>query len=446
MFNQTSPASTPSGKNLRRLLTLRIIAIIGQIIVIIAVTYGIGMNLPLALMFTVILLLAVFDFLTWLRLKNPAPVTDLELLGQLLVDIAALAVLLYASGGSTNPFVSLFLLPLTIAAAILPSRHTWLIAAVTISCYTLLLFNYIPLSHHGTELHLAMSMEHDMTAHNHSGLGGDFGLHVLGMWFNFLLSASLIAFFVVRMAGSIRERDKLLISARETALRDEHIIALGTLAAGAAHELGTPLSTIAVITHELQQDYAENVRLSDDLRILRSQVDSCKSILSGLLAAAGQNRAGSLSLLRVDRYLAELIDRWQIIRPNVALTIAQNGPQPVPQIAVEATLSQAIMNLLNNAADASPHCVEIHETWDERQLIIEICDHGPGLPPEAMANAGKPFFTTKPPGQGIGIGLFLANATIERFGGTVRLYNRNNCGACTELRLPLFTSGTLERS
>ncbi len=442
MFSQSLPAPTPSKKNLWRLFILRIIAIVGQIAAISAVTYGVGVNLPLRWLALVILLLIAFDFLTWLRLKNPAPVTDLELLGQLLIDIAALTALLYASGGSTNPFVSLFLLPLTIAAAILPSRATWFVTAVTISCYTLLLFYYVPLAHDGSELHLAMSMEHGMEGHEHMGSGGDFGLHVLGMWFNFLLSASLIAIFVVRMAGSIRERDRLLASARETDLRNERIIALGTLAAGAAHELGTPLSTMAIITHELQHDYAENDALSEDLRLLRSQVDSCKAILSNLLDAAGQMRAGSLSLVQVDRYLDDLIDKWQIVHPGVALTIERSGPPPIPQIAVEGTLGQAVINLLNNAADASPHCVEINETWNDRRLFIEICDRGPGLGPEAMANAGKPFFTTKPPGRGIGIGLFLANATIERFGGTVQLTNRKGGGACTQISLPLFFTGT----
>lgn len=447
MPSQTLPAPTPSEKNLRRLFVLRIIAVSGQILAIAAVTYGLGMKLPLNLMGLVILLLAAFNFLTWLRLKNPFPVTDLELLGQLLVDIAALAVLLYASGGSTNPFVSLFLLPLTIAAAILPSRSTWFVTGVTISCYTLLLFYYTPLAHNGSELHLAMmTMEHGMEGHQHSGSGGDFGLHVLGMWFNFLLSASLISFFVVRMADSIRERDGLLASAREAALRNERIIALGTLAAGAAHELGTPLSTMAIVTHELQQDYADNRALSEDLNVLRGQVDNCKSILSNLLDTAGQNRAGNLSRIPVDRYLDSLIDKWQVFRPGIVLTVERIGPSPVPYIAVEATLGQAIINLLNNAADASPDCVEVKETWNDTRLIIDICDHGPGLGPEAMTNAGKPFFTTKPPGQGIGIGLFLANATIERFGGTVRLTNRKDGGACNQINLPLLSNPTEEPS
>ncbi len=429
-------AATPANKNLRRLFILRIIAVVGQIIAIFIVTYVIGLRLPLTLMVPVLGFLTAFNFLTWLRLKNPAPVTDLELVGQLLADIVALAVLLYASGGSTNPFVSLFLLPLTIAAAILPPRQTWFIAGITVCCYTTLLFSYEPLVRKGMELHPLMAMEPGSPAHG--GHAGYFELHVVGMWFNFLLSAVLIAYFVVRMAASIRERDRLLLTAREIALRDEHIIALGTLAAGAAHELGTPLATMAIITHELQQEHGNHNELNEDLRLLRLQIDSCKTILSKLLDTAGQTRSGSLAQVRSDQYLDELIEQWQIIRPGIALIRIENGLSPAPYIATEASLSHAIMNLLNNAADASPDYVEFITSWDERRLSIQICDRGPGLAPDTLASAGQPFFTTKAPGKGTGIGLFLANASIERFGGSVSLSNRAGGGARIEVLLPVL--------
>ncbi len=436
MSHSLPSAVTLSNKNLKRLFILRIIAITGQIVSILTVTYAIGLQLPLTLMLPVLGLLTAFNFFTWLRLKKPSPVADLELVGQLLVDIAALAILLYASGGSTNPFVSLFLLPLTIAAAILPAGLTWFITAVTVCCYTALLFSYEPLMRKRMELHPWMTMVPGDPAH--TGHAGYFELHVVGMWFNFLLSAGLIAYFIVHMAASIRERDRQLLTARETALRNEHIIALGTLAAGAAHELGTPLSTMAIITHELQRDYGKQTELSEDLQLLRRQIDSCKSILSKLLETAGHTRVGGLAPLPADRYLDGLIEQWQIIRPGVALTRIRSGRFPAPHIAAETTLSQAIMNLLNNAADASPHCVEFHLNWNEHQLSIQICDRGPGLAPEILANAGQPFFTTKAPGKGAGIGLFLANASIERFGGTVSLSNRSGGGACTEVLLPLL--------
>ena len=226
---------TPASKNLRRLILLRGIAIAGQIAAVAAAHYWLEMELPFAPMAAAIAFLCVLNLATWLRLRRPWPVTDAEFFVQLLADVAALTVLLYYGGGSTNPFVSLYLLPLTIAAITLPWGYAWAMAAATVACYSALMFYNVPLPH------------------NHGEHGAEFNLHVMGMWLTFTLSALLIAWFVVRMNASIRERDQLLERSRIESLRNEQIIALGTLAAGAAHELGTPLSTMAVVGNELQR-------------------------------------------------------------------------------------------------------------------------------------------------------------------------------------------------
>ncbi len=165
-------------------------------------------------------------------MRRGGPVGDAELFFELLADVGCLTALLYLSGGSTNPFVSLYLLPLTIAAAALPARYAWSMAGLTVTGYTLLLFFFRPLGH-------------DQSMHSSA-----FNLHILGMWITFLVSAMLIASFVTTMSASIRVRDRELAAARERALRDEQVLALGTFAAGAAHELGTPLATIAVLSRE----------------------------------------------------------------------------------------------------------------------------------------------------------------------------------------------------
>ncbi|MEE9222711.1 MAG: sensor histidine kinase, partial [Nitrosomonadaceae bacterium] len=237
MFNDLS--QSPLSKNLQRLFLLRSIAIVVQCLTFAAVHWVLEMPLPWTEMVTVVIFLAVLNFATWLRLRRNWPVSSIEFFAQILIDVFALGALLYFSGGSTNPFVSLYLLPLTITAAALPWAYTWVMAAITISCYSLLLFYYVPLPH------------------DHSEHNSEFNLHVFGMWLAFVLSTVLIAWFVVKMGISIRERDKNLSQAREQALRDEQLIALGTLAAGAAHELGTPLSTMAVVSRELQKDNTE---------------------------------------------------------------------------------------------------------------------------------------------------------------------------------------------
>jgi two-component system, sensor histidine kinase RegB len=194
-----------------------------------------------------------------------------------MADVLLLTILLYYSGGSTNPFALLYLTPLTLTAAALSWRYTWTLLALTVACYSGLLAYYMPLyhSHQGVEQHVL----------------DDFKLHVVGTWLGFLLSGVLIAYFAVRMRETLREHDQLRATIRERELQHDRVLSLGTFAAGAAHELGTPLSTIAVISKELQHD-KHDVR---QLQILRAQVERCKEILASLSAAVGQTRAEGAS-------------------------------------------------------------------------------------------------------------------------------------------------------
>ncbi|MFZ5593907.1 MAG: ATP-binding protein [Pseudomonadota bacterium] len=415
-MSQKPLSSSSSSPNLRRLVAFRGVVIAVQLLAVLVAVYGLDIPLPLFPLLTVIAAFAMLNVLTIARLKMAAAVTDGELFGHLLLDVTALSALLYLTGGSSNPFVSLFLLSLTMTAVALPAVYTWAMAVITAVCYSALMFFYLPLPH------------------SH---GSDFNLHVLGMWFNFVLSAGLVAWFVVRMGNTVRERDRALAEAREKALRDEQLVALGTLAAGAAHELGTPLATMAVLTKELAREHALQPEAADRLRILRDQVDRCKGILTTMAASAGQVRAEAGRGLALDVYLQDMLDHWRAMRPGVVVAQEWTGSQPPPRIVAEQTLTQAILNMLNNAADASPELVEVQGEWDASELRLVICDRGPGLTPAIQAQAGKALFTTKEPGQGLGMGLFLAHATIGRFGGSVQLFNREGGGACTRLVLPL---------
>ncbi len=410
-------SNSSSALNLRRLATLRNFVIAVQIAAVLIAVYAFNIAIPLIPLSLVIGVYVLLNALTFARLRLPWPVAEGELFVQLLLDVLALAGLLYFTGGSTNPFISLFLLPLIISAAALPGVYTWAMAAVTVACYSLFMIFYRSLPH---------------AAHT-----GDFALHVLGMWFGFFFSAGLIAFFVVKMASTLRERDRMLAAAREHALRNERVLALATLAAGAAHELGTPLSTMAVIVQELNRD-PTLADFKEQLQILRDQIQRCKGALSILSASAGETRAESGRGLPLDNYLTEIVAQWQRARTAVTVRCHLQGVQPAPQVLAEQTLTQALTIILNNAADASPENVEVTGQWTERELLIEVQDRGLGLAPDAASYAGhKPFFTTKAPGQGLGLGLFLAHTTISRFGGQVTLSNREGGGACTRLILPL---------
>lgn len=367
-------------------------------------------------MLSSIAVLALINFLTLLRLRSNKPVANIELFLQLSLDVLLLSVLLYFAGGSTNPFVSLYLLPLVIAAATLPSPYTWGMAALTTACYSGLMGYHIPLPH------------------NHQDMDSAFNTHVLGMWLGFVISAVVIAYFVVKMAQAVRARDEMLVKVREEILRNERLVALGTQAAGAAHELGTPLSTMAVIIGELQHETDPNqIELCENLTILDEQVRACRRILDKIMLNAQDS--GTLTLQAADALVTEVLDEWQLLRPTAQYRYDNFLPQPAPRISVDVNLRAALMNLLNNSADASVQAIEINTRQNESSFILEIHDKGEGLSEEVALKAGSAFFTTKKEGRGLG--LFLANATIERMGGTVRLSNREGGGASTLLTLPI---------
>lgn len=428
-MNPSVSAVQTGHSHLRRLVLLRAIAIGAQGITLALVHQLLGMNLQWLPMLVVVVALAMLNLLTWLRLRNAAPVSNGELFAQLCADVLALSVLLYYGGGSSNPFISLFLLPLVIAAATLPHAYTWAMTAITTGCYTLLMKYYVPLP---LPHSMAEGMDHGM-AGNPASLPQDniFNLHVIGMWLGFVISAVVVSYFVVKMAHAVRERDVILAKAREETLRNERIVALGTQAAGAAHELGTPLSTLAVVIGELKRDQAVLPEWRGNLEILDGQVQACKRILGKLLAHAQHSESPAAQSLQ--QFLSDTLDEWQLVRPTVRYRYQTSGAQPAPNFRIDPALRAALLNLLNNAAEASPQEINIEAHWDANTLMLKIHDCGPGLTPEAAARAGSAFFTTKEEGRGLG--LFLANATIERMGGRVRLFNREGKGTTTEITL-----------
>lgn len=438
--------------HLSRLVLLRSIAVAGQCATLALVYKLFGMHFDWLPMLGAIAGLALLTGLSAWRLRMANPVSNPELFAQLCADVLVLSILLYYAGGSTNPFVSLFLLPLVIAAATLPSTYTWAMAALTTACYTLLMKFYVPLpTPHAEETSAAnmdvgnmsgmedmANMSHDMHAHmmhmDHSATQSDaFNMHVIGMWLGFVISVAVVAYFVVKMAQAVRARDDALARAREETLRNERIVALGIQAAGAAHEMGTPLSTLSVVIGELQHDPAITGESREGLEVLDSQVRACKRILDKLLANAQE--AGNEAASPLKPFLDAVLDEWQLLRPEVHYTFNLDEQSAARRIPSGVALRAALMNLLNNAADASPERIEIQARCLDGQFIFEIHDHGPGLTPENAAQVGSAFFTTKQEGRGLG--LFLANATLEQLGGHVRLFNREGGGATTEVMLPL---------
>lgn len=406
---------------LRRLFLLRNITILGAATGIIIADRFYELSLPLKPLTITLTLLATLNLLTWLRLKSPIEISNTEIFLQMLLDIAAITSLFYFTGGATNPFIWFYLLPLIIAATILPRVYTWLMATLTVACYSGLFFFNVPLPHNG--------MHHD----------GGFQMHIFGMWLGFVMSAGFVAVIIVGLAHNLRERDRKLAEAREQALQNERLVALGTLATGAAHELGTPLGTMAILTAELEQEYIDNSHsdLHRKLGILRKQIDRCKEALSVLSASAGAARAESGHRMPVGAYLSQVLNEWQAQRPGATLESCPGHTNESSEIIAERTLTQALINVLNNAADASPEAVRLDGSWTSTALSLEISDRGPGLSADLHKQLGKTPVTTKT--EGLGVGLYLAHATIQRLGGELSIQKRDQGGTTVQITLPLLT-------
>lgn len=439
-MNLSFLAAQTGHAQLQRLIILRAVAVLAQGATLLLVHYLLEMQLPWLPMLVCVGLLALFNLFSWLRLRADYPVSNMEMFAQLSIDVLALSLLLYYAGGSTNPFISLYLLPLVIAAATLPQSYTWAMALLTTVCYTALMKYYQPLP----GVHAASEQEEMSSVM--SGLGHDhmhmlqakpqdaaFNMHVIGMWLGFVISAVVVAYFVEKMANAVRKRDEKLARIREETLRNERIVALGMQAASAAHEMGTPLATLSVVIGELQRETDALPEWRESLALLDGQVRNCKRILDKLLLNAQDSAPQAPQSL--ERFIRETLDEWQLLRPTAHYRYRVSGAQPAPQLRIDPALRAALLNLLNNAADVSPQEIDIQVRWDEDHFIFEIQDYGHGLTPEAAANAGSAFFTTKKEGRGLG--LFLANATVEHMGGKVRLFNREGGGATTEVLLPL---------
>lgn len=407
---------------LLQLTYIRIVTLFGQSAALLFALYALHAQIDVWMLVLTLAVLALLNLFTYARLHSPWPVTETELFSQLTADAVLYGALIYQTGGATNPFIFLLLIPLLICAATLSWRFTALMAVLVVFLYSSLLHYYLPiLPLDSGHLHAALNL---------------LDLHITGMWLNFLLTVLLVTWFISRIQLTLRHQEQHLTVERERRIQDQQLLALATMAAGTAHELGTPLSTMSVVLKDMALDHQDDAELREDIALLQQQVAACSERLKQMATSARAADQGEL--LSVTTLLEELLDEWQLMRPQVSYRQQTPSPLPAPQVRATLALRQALMNLLNNAADANPDGIELALSWDSQQIWLRIRDRGPGLPLEQSANLGKPFVTTK--GKGLGIGLFLTATTLARQDGEVCLYNHPEGGTLTEVRLPIRPS------
>jgi len=419
--NRVASAYNPSLDNLRSLLLIRGIALLGQTGVLAYVLVASRTTASLWGVTASLVALATITVASLWRCTRPWPVTDNEFLAQLLIDVLGWTALMYFSGGASNPFVSYYIVPLVVAAAVLPWRFTWLVAGTSLLAYSLLLYYYRPFPL--------------FSPHAHMGHGDDGNVHILGMWFNFLFSAGLITYFVVRMASMLRQQEARAVARREDRLRNDQIMAVASLAAGTAHELGTPLATMTVLVEEMLHDDSLGRQAREDCELLRRQLAQCKSTLNTLTRTAELSSVGQTRRQALGEFVQQTVERWAVRRPGVSYDISPGQVAAGAAIEYDSTLCQAVENLLNNAADTGSERVDVHYQSTGHEARIVVRDRGPGISGELLRDMGKPIIRASR--NGLGIGLLLSHATVERCGGRIELLNARDGGTEANLYLPL---------
>jgi len=405
---------------LKLLFWLRTVAIASQIAAITIARFVLDGPLPLRELTLAVGALALWNVLSYRSVHTPRVVHDAEVTLHFAVDIVVFTAILYFTGGPTNPFVSLYLVPISLAATSLPALYAWLTVAMCGAGYALLWWRSVPLPP------------------VHARFGTAFDLHLAGMWVNFVIAAVLIALFVGRMARLLRQRDREIAEMRENALRDSQVIELGTLAAGTAHELNTPLSTLAILASELDETATD----PEQKRQLRAMLDEVRVINERLNRIAGgvnAERSAGARHVELGAFLDELLADWAEAHGDVELDVAFDAGNRRLGIVAEATIEQALRNVLDNAAHATlangGRRVSVRIGVDETRLTFAVTDQGAGLDPAVRDDVGIKVVSTKE--HGLGIGLLLSRAALQRFGGRLDLKDAPLGGVEAAIELPL---------
>ncbi len=416
----TAPLEHGAGyRNMQQLIQLRWIAVVGQITTIATVSLGFGVPLPLPPMLRVLLLLIAFNIFSHLRWHEQTNVDNRQIFLALLMDVSCLSAQLYLSGGISNPFVFLYLLQIILSAVLLTARSTWFIVSIVGLCLLVLAMWSKP---------LALPLDHAR---------GIASLYIQGILISFAVNAALLVVFITRINGNLRAGDAQLAALRQRAAEEEHIVRMGLLASGAAHELGTPLATLAVILGDWRRmpEFANTPELLGEIGEMQAQLQRCKTIVSGILLSAGEARGESSVKTSIKLFLDQLVEEWRVSRPIIEFSFDNQIEQDMAVVS-DSTIKQMIWNVLDNALEASPRCVRLRASRGGDQLTLVVTDTGPGFAPGMLDQFGKPYQSTKGRPGG-GLGLFLVVNVARTLGGAVQARNLPDGGASVQITLPL---------
>ena len=413
MARRDSYIPEASAVNATWLIQLRWAQIVGQAATVLFADVALGVDLPLPWLWAVVAVGLGSNLVLAASVRRRGRADQRALAAVMALDVAALTGLLYLTGGADNPFGFVYLVQIALATVILEAAWTWALVALSFVGFGLLLL----LDHR------------PLTVSPHT--------RAVGVWVALGVASAFIVHFLVRVTDALAARDAELAEAHNLAARQERLASLATMAAGAAHELATPLGTVALVAKELERHLAdhENRTLAEDARLIREQVGRCRGILDQMVGGTGAAGEG-LVAQPVSEVLAEAMT---VVRPAPA--IRTNASPEVAATVVNLpvrAVTQALRSLITNAQDASPAGSEVlvSATCRAGVLAIDVVDRGRGMSAEVLARIGEPFYTTKQPGRGMGLGLFLARAVFESIGGAMAIDSREGVGTRVTVTMP----------
>lgn len=414
-----APATDPAALNLSWLLRVRWFVWTAQALLLLWATLGLAIQLHAAPLAGLLALGFGSNAVALAWQRRGGHVTENVVLGVMLLDVLLHTALFFLSGGPFNPFTALYLVNVALGTLVLSRSRQWLQLLASMAGF-------------GSLFVLEKLAPASLELPNHAQL---MRLHLAGMLVAFALSAAFIVTFMERVVSALRRREAELAEARAQAARNEKLAALTTLAAGAAHELATPLGTIALVSKELgraleAKDAPQAWR--EDAALVREQVQRCRDILQRMSASSGELAAEGFSRVTVEEWVT-----LALTNVKDAARVTRQGDQALAVMGPKVAMAQALGSLLRNGLQAAKTGVTLAARAEGGRLVLEISDDGPGLAPEVLARLGEPFFTTRPPGQGMGLGVFLARTLAQQLGGTLEYESPPGRGTTARLALPL---------
>lgn len=402
--------------NLPWLIRLRWGAALGHVSAILIVHYGFGIDLPLEALFAIIALALATNFGLFAASRTLAAVPRWLTGGIMVADVLMLTGLLLFAGGRSNPGVIFYFVHVALGTVVLGFAWRLVLVAVALGCLTFLFFVHIPAT--------------PIAGFPHAG-----STYLWGLLLSMIVAAGFIVYFGDRLTSALARREAEIAEARDAAARDEKLASLATLAAGAAHELSTPLSTIAMLSNELAKNLKTGAigleEAADDARVIREEVGRCRDVLNLMSAEAGESRGEPFAEVAVGELVAEALR--DLSDPRVDARHDEEATVLVPL----RPMALALRGIVKNALQASPSDdrVKITARATKATALVVVEDRGPGMPPDVLRRATEPFFTTKSAGEGMGLGLFLAYDLARRAGGDLTIASAPGRGTRVTLEL-----------